>query len=145
MTETGKSERRFQFSLRKLLLWTTAVAVLLGVLQMMEIGATGVAVVLAGIAILGVLRSAFDPRQALILWTLVSAIAGVIIIAASAIWELVNANGPSHTEIVLDVTWLSFWGIVFGGAIGGITYTLTDAACGFLDWLDSLMQSGDAR
>ncbi len=140
MTETTKPYRRFQFSLRKLLLWTTAVAVLLGVLQMMAFGATGFAIVLGGIAILGVLRSAFDPRQALILWTLVSAIAGVIIISVGANWD-----SSSHGEIVLNVIWLSFWGFVFGGAIGGISYTLTDAACGFLDWLDSLMQSEDTR
>jgi hypothetical protein len=136
--------KRIQFSLRKLLLWTTAVAVLLAALRMMGSGVTGFAIVLGGTTILGVLRSLFEPRHALMLWMLVVAVAGVVV-AVGTTWELANAYGLSLGEIVLNAIWLSFWGFVFGSATGAITYTWTDAACRFLDWLDSLIQSADAR
>ncbi len=141
MVETGR-RKRFQFSLRKLLLWTTALAVLLAVMRMMEFGTKGLAIVLAGVTLLGAVRSAINPRRALILWVFVFALVGVAL-ALNRLWELDRQYNLIQSRIVYGHVFFACLGMFCGSAIGLFTYILAELAYRFIDWLDGLMQSGD--
>ena len=142
MTTPSPERRRLQFGLRKLLLWTIAVAVLLAAMRMLEFETAGFVIVLFGMTILGVLRFLFEPFYARMLWILVVAVAGVVVAVDTAL-ALTDAYSLSLVELVINIIWLSFWGFVLGFGIGGMTYTLADAACRVVAWLDSRMQSSD--
>ena len=56
--------RRFQFSLRKLLLWTAVVAILLGTLKTLGLNTVGLVIAASWVAVTAVVRAAFGSNWA---------------------------------------------------------------------------------
>jgi Leucine-rich repeat (LRR) protein len=144
MNEVAKPERcTLQFGLRKALLWMTFLAVLLAAFQMMGFWTADFAIGLGGIAILSVVRSLFRPRHALALWMFLVAIAGVAV-SFRTVAGLAHYYRLSQHEILLNMIWLSVWGLILGSVTGFITYKIADLTCYLVDRLDRHRQWGDA-
>jgi hypothetical protein len=123
MTTTGTQTRRFQFSLRKLMLWVVVEAVLLGTLSMLGLDAIGLAIAAAWVAVTAVLRVALSPRWA----CHISGLGGIAL--AVGLWFVLPMNDAA---IVLL--------IILGGGAGLVPFVFVEVAARVVDGLDSLMQ-----
>ncbi|MBC8871254.1 MAG: hypothetical protein H8E44_17650 [Planctomycetes bacterium] len=103
MNDQDLERRRFQFGLRKLLLWMAVVAVLLGILKMLELSTAGLILAASWVAITAIVRGAFGSTwahivsavggSALALGLLFAGAFGGIILACSSLYA-------DETEII---------------------------------------------
>ena len=118
MNDERPERRRFQFGLRKLLLWTVVVAVLLGTLKMLGLETAGLVIAASWAAITAVVRGAFGSTLAHI----VSAVGGGVLALVLLFTGVIGA-----TSIV-----------VFIVLAAGVSFVFVEAAWLGVDWLDSL-------
>jgi len=128
MTTPHSERRRFQFGLRKLLLWTAVVALLLGVAATFGEEAW----ISAGwIIVVGIVRVAFGPKVGGVL----SVAAGMILVAAFLCLVFVASEpGPRIGEAVAV-------GVIFGGLFGLAMFSITEYLYLAVNWADNLMQT----
>jgi hypothetical protein len=120
MNDARPQPRRFQFSLRKLLLWTAVVAVLLGTLKTLGLETVGLVIAAAWVAITAGVRGVFGS-----LWSHVVSVVGGAILGISLLFTgLIGA-----TSIVLF--------IILGG---GVSFAFVELAWRGVDWLDGLFE-----
>lgn len=133
MTETGKPERRFQFSLRRVLLWMLVVALAFSMLSPLGFDG-GVWLIPFGwfVMVLG-LRWSFGSRVA----ATASVIAAMLLVPwyCCAVW--------SASDRTLDFAALADIAVVagfFGGFLGLVPFVIVEAACRTIDWVDRIGQ-----
>ena len=123
MKTTSTQRRRFQFSLRKVMLWVVVEAVLLGTLSMLGLDAIGLAIAASWVAATAVLRAAWSP-----LWAArLSSLGGIAL--AVGLWFVLPMNDAA---IVLL--------IILGGGAGLVPFVFVEVAARVVDWVDSLMR-----
>jgi hypothetical protein len=127
MSTASTQSRRFQFSLRKLMLWVVVEAILLGALRMLGLDAIGLAIAAAWVAVTAALRVALDPRWA----CHVSGFGGIAL--AVGLWFVLPMN---DADIVLL--------IILGGGAGLVPFVFVEVAARVVDWVDSLIRQRKA-
>ena len=129
MTMTAKPDRRFQFSLRKVLLWMLAVALTFSILSPLELDAVGWLFLFGWFVTVLVLRWSFGSRVAA--W--ISIMAGMLLFAWAS-WFVSAHVRPSYGGATL-----------VGGSVGVIVglalFLFVEATCRTIDWLDRIGQS----
>jgi hypothetical protein len=115
----SETRPRFQFGLRKLLLWTAVLALLLGVAQMLgELGAF----LACGIIIVFVIR------------TTAGSIVALAFAEGLGIGAMIGHSFPI-TPIQMII------GCVLGSVVGLIVFCIAEVSCRAVDWADNLMAS----
>jgi hypothetical protein len=132
MDDTGKPQRRkFQFSLRKLMLWTVVVASYFGIFGLLEVHPVVSAILAAWVAVVGSLRITFGGRLACIL----SVVAGAVYFGCAG---YVIAS-PSHIGSI-EFFFLALMALG-GTVIGLILFGALEGALRFVNWADNLMRT----
>ena len=121
MNDQDLKRRRFQFGLRKLLLWMAVVAVLLGVLKMLELSTAGLILAASWVAITAIVRGAFGSTWAHI----VSAVGG-----GALAFGLLFAGAIGGISVVV---------LIIVGA--GMPFVFVELAWLGVDWLDKLLRT----
>lgn len=127
---------RFQFSLRKLLLWTVVWALFLSVMRAMW-SPVAIAVSLYGAILLGIrVVCGFDRGRviAVVLTSLTP-----VIFAAVLLWCWLAAGMPV-TEVTLTVPVFLFFWVLIGLHLAYWSFMLVHGIVNAVDWLDSLLQ-----
>ena len=141
MCEPGSKRRAYQFSLRQLFLWTAIVALLLGVLKALSMGACA-SVSLAGyLVIVYVLRVAYGPKIACMFAVMtvvptlcLSLVYGVF--TGHPLWRL----APADTLLVMMAI-----GIVLGCVLGMIGFALVEIVFRTVEWIDRFIETKHQR
>ena len=120
-----RQRRRFQFGLRKLLLWTVALSVYLGILRMLQCHPVLVVVLTCWVGAVAVVRVAIGWKWAAV----VSAVGGAILLGIPAY----QARGDD-SDLVGN---LLLAAIVGGLAVLAVVHVI---AC-TIDWADNLMRA----
>lgn len=129
MCETGKPERHFQFSLRKVLLWTLFVALTFSILSPLGFDDVGWLFVFGWFVAVLVLRWSFGSTVAVA----VSMAAGMLLFAWGAYFVSANVR-PSYGGATLV-------GGSMGGIIGLILFLFVEGTRRTIDWLDRIGQT----
>jgi hypothetical protein len=131
MGDHPPTRRRFQFGLRKLMLWTVVVAVFLGIFEMFGFGWIGCVLAACWLAVVGLLRGTAGGRAA----CLVSIVIGTVLIGWCSYLVYVTASPrpPFNPVIVL-------FAAIWGSAYGLFVFVLTTAVCSAVNWADNLMR-----
>jgi len=124
--------RRFQFSLRKLFLWTAVVALYFGCgeaicLSLGEEAAGPLVLLAVWIGVLGLVRTAFG-SQAAVLFSM-----GVAATLSGIAGYIVQANVSPYRERAI-------FGIATGCVVGFCLFAITELLIRAVDWLDRLME-----
>lgn len=137
-TEPPNHRRWFQFSLRKVLLWTAVVAVYCGLVKLAAVSEaewlepfrdTRFAALMSVVAMVSFGLRAVFPH--LIAWHL-SALAGAFVLLAGAF--VPAGHYPIHLpEDVLAA-------VFFGSGMGWTVFLVVDGTCRFVNWADSFME-----
>jgi len=135
MSETVDPEQhRLQFGLRKVLLWTAAVAFGLGLLSTLKPDALGWVVYPGWIATVLILRWNFGSKVA----ALASVAFGMLLFAVVCGLEwAANDMRPHPAEVVVIAVVCS----LLGGMIGFVLLLLIETACRIINRLDRIGQS----
>jgi hypothetical protein len=134
MNDQRPERRRFQFGLRKLLLWTGVVAVLLGLAT--TTFTTAEAVVLLGWMILvAAVRWAFGPKAAGAL-----SVAAALILHVSFSWLVYMAARPFPDPVEAGVGALIVGGTV-GGLFGLVMFGIAEGAVRAVNWADKVLET----
>jgi hypothetical protein len=121
MTDDSQQRRRFQFSLRGMMLWITTVAVSLSVLKTLRLEfSVGGVVVTLWIAVVGAVRATLGPAEAAIL----SLLGGATV--AACIPAMVPAS-----ELLMPVVLTS----------GFIPFLVVEATWRIVNWADNLIRT----
>jgi hypothetical protein len=121
---TGK--RSFQFSLRKLLLWTAVVALLLGVATSLG---EGVWLLACWVLVVCAIRCAFGPNVAVIL-----SVGGGAILGGALGYALPHTDpGPDPVERAMQ-------GVIVGGFFGLATFGIVEGAFRAVNWVDKAFE-----
>jgi hypothetical protein len=123
MSNPERERPRFQFSLRKLLLWVAIEAVLLGTLKMLGLNAVGLTVATLWVAVVALARVACGGTPAVIL----SQLGGIAL--AICLWRVLPIDDPTVTLLV-----------VLGGGAGLIPIVFVEIAQRGVDWVDGLCE-----
>ena len=124
-------KRSFQFGLRKLLLWTAVVALLLGLAT--SLGDWGWFLA-CWLLFIGVLRAAFGPKVAGIL-----SVAVPVIVACAV--AMTRHPGPSFGDLLVDA-------FLVGAFVGLAMFVIVEGAIGLVNWADKVLgpkSDGEAR
>ena len=133
---TTEKRPRFQFSLRKALLWTALVALGLGALTILTSDVATRMVLSAWLATVLILRWAFGRKVAA--W--VSAVAGALFFG----WSCSVAYSAHIRRFDLgEMVWTAVVGGFLGGVIGFLLFVPADAACRIASWFDRIGQRGE--
>ena len=128
MNDEGPTRRRFQFSLRKLLLWTTVVALYLGSMKTLEFNSGLVAFITFWVAVVGGVRWSLGVKAAAIASFVIGTLLGLdFSLAAPA---LGGAPPSFFALLTISIGW------VFGGFILGLV-ELTMRA---VNWADKIIE-----
>jgi hypothetical protein len=128
VSELPSKPKRFQFSTRKLLLGTAVVAVWLGILRVLEVGPTLVALVTALFVGVGILRMALGRKVACLVSLL-----GVAVPAGGFAFVPFHAHIGSITLLVYSL----YIGVVFGCSL----FLIVELGFCFVDWADIRMRT----
>jgi hypothetical protein len=132
MNDQRPERRRFQFGLRKLLLWTAVAALLLGTAASLREGAWLPA---CCILIVGAIRCAFGARVAGGI-----SVATAVILMVSFSWVVAETHHPGPSLGDATVTGLAL-GLFFGLATLGIV----EGAVRVVNWADKVLESKSDR
>jgi hypothetical protein len=121
MRDQRPERRRFQFGLRKLLLWTVVVAVLLGSLRALGLDTVGLVIAACWVAITAAIRGAFGST-----WAHVVSSAGGSALALGLLFTGVIGA----TSIVLFII-----------LAAGISFGFVELAWFGVDWFDELLRT----
>ena len=131
MNETAKLERRrLQFGIRRLLLWTTVVALACGMLS--SLGPEDVldwTVLPTWFVTVFIVRWAFGSKWAAV----VSIMAGMFLCLGWAIYR------PKP----LGMVGLATGSVLLGTLLGCVPFLMVEAACRTVDWIDRIRQSDE--
>ncbi len=144
MTENPKPQR-FQFTLRRMLLWTAVVAVWCGVFTMIRIGfwlsdfqsTTHVVlsniIIISWVAIIGIARAAFRARAA----AAMSIVTGVI----WAVWVFYRVSGGRLGEWAWSNPVRAAIALIGFSVLGVGVFIGVEASFRMVHWIDCLMES----
>jgi hypothetical protein len=128
MSDEGLKRGRFQFSLRKLMLWVAVEAILLGTLTMLGLDPVGLAIAGSWVAVTAILRAAFGPLVACRL----SGLGGIGL--AVGLWFVLPMDDAA---IVLL--------IILGGGAGLVPFVFVEVAWRAVDAIDTLRRRSPGR
>ena len=124
----AETRRRFQFGLRKLLLWTVVLALYLGVARMLGMPPIALAVLTLWIAVVAGLRAAFGPVVAAIVSPAIGAVLGGWFEYTG---PALDPPGPSPLGP----------GIALGGLFGCVLFAAVELSCRAVNWADNVMRT----
>jgi len=131
-------QRRFQFSLRKLLLWMAVLAVYLGVLRLITANVSVVLISICWLTVIVAVRMKWGARRACFV-----AITGTVfcLSVASAATYWIDF-GPFHGD-KFGRRMTGYMPLMFlvGAFIGLYVFLVVELSIGFVDFLDRLMQT----
>ena len=117
-------KRRFQFGLRKSLIWTAVVALYLGFVTSLGIPPVAIGFITSWAVVVGILRQAIGPMVAASL----SVIGGGIVFAFGEDWGAFHWPGP-------------FWGCLAGWFV----FVLLETAFRAIEYADNFIEEKTAR
>ncbi len=132
-------QRRFQFSLRKLLLWMAVLAVYLGVLRLITANVSVVLISICWLTVIVAVRMKWGARRACFV-----AITGtgfcLSVASAATFWIAVGpfGHGARFGRRMTGYMPLMF---LVGAFIGLYVFLVVELSIGFVDFLDRLMQT----
>lgn len=136
MNEVARPEHcRFQFSLKRLLLWTVVVALGCGMLSTVQAESLDWLVLSPWLVTVFVVRWAFGGKWAAI----VSVMIGVLLCGLVGCIGSAQAIGGS----IVTIGYYTVRGGLNGSPIGFVLFLLVEAACRTVNWFDSIGQSGE--
>jgi hypothetical protein len=129
MDNTGEPQRRkFQFSLRKLMLWMFVVAFWFGFFGMLHPGILVISMLWLPVA--GIVRIMFRPRVACIL----SVAAGALLFVCVGYTGIIAYSIETAIGVFVDM-------LLFGTTIGFLLFLIVEGGFRFVDWADNKMRS----
>lgn len=140
--------RRFQFGLRKLLLWTAVVAIWCGVFKVISIGTslsapqtdpaiqlTNMILVISWVAVVAIGRVAFRTTVAAVLAIVIG-----VIYAVLGSWLAAHMSGRSYIEMLSLYPDRAAIGVGVFIVLGAIVFGCVEASFRTVHWLDKLME-----
>lgn len=127
MPDQPPTGRRFQFGLRKLLLWTAVVAMFLGLLGMIEVALSTLLILTSWATIVGVARAIFNTEVA----GLMSVAIGVVL----GVW-LTFLVSPFSVGVFSYAVYAMMFGL-----FGLFVCVFVEVAFRAVDWLDNLIRT----
>lgn len=131
MTDTAKPERRFQFTLRKLLLWVAVVALCLGIPSACGQNPLIWVLLTCWCAVIGILRWNFGRVPA----------AYASVVGAAILTSVAYAVGDPLQPVQYMVA--GFAGLVTGIPIGFVLFVVLELASTVVNWIDGLFNRGE--
>jgi hypothetical protein len=143
VNDANPQRRRFQFSLRTLMLWMVVVAVYLAILRLLNAGAVFAVSTTVWLAVLVVIRLKWGSERGAIVATLgagpsLTAIAGVGI---GLLFWLNTPWSPEWPHLLAALAYVVVLCLLFGTLAGLSTFLVVDLIVRFVNWLDRLMQT----
>lgn len=132
MGETVKPERRFQFSMRKVLLWMLAVALTFSILSPLGFDGVGWLFVFGWFVTVLVLRWGCGSIAA----ATVSVMAGMLLFGYVTCLVASASRPPPFSPVAGAVA-----GGFLGALIGFMPFLLVEGTCRTIDWVDRIGQS----
>jgi len=128
MNEMGEPRRRrFQFRLRRLLLWTAVVALGCGILSSLEPDALDWVVLPAWFVTVFIVRWGFGGKWA----ATISIVLGMLLCLG---WSIYGSIPTSTVGLAIGCGFV-------GGSIGLVPFLLVEATCRIVNWIDKIGQS----
>ena len=143
-----KRQRRFQFSLRKLMLWMAVMAAWLSVLRLINAGVVLALVTTLWLAVFVLVRLKWGTERGGIVATFATGI-GVTAIVGVGIGlrfclRISTAGLPQWSDLLAALAALAFVvvGFLVLGTLAGLyTFLVVDLIMRFVNWLDGLLQT----
>jgi hypothetical protein len=130
-------QRRFQFSLRKLLLWMAVLAVYLGVLRLITAPVSFTLITISWLAVIVAVRMKWGARRALAVAITGTALCLCVFLVAVAWIDAGQFRPPLLGRIILVMP----EGFLVGAFIGLCVSVVAELSLRFVDFLDGLMQT----
>jgi hypothetical protein len=133
------AQRRFQFSLRKLLLWIAVLAVYLGVLRLMNADLTVALITICWVTVIVAVRTKWGARRALVV-----AIFGtgfcLSVVFAGTVWIVERQYRPALSPLGAMIAGMPV-GLLVGAFIGLCGSVVAELSIRLVGFLDGLMQT----
>jgi hypothetical protein len=131
--------RKFQFSIRKLLLWMLAAGLFLGILRLLGVEGAGLTFAFCVVVLVAFVRAAFGAWRACVLFVLVVTTRNVINwFGGLTSWV---SNKGLTMAVIAPATITFILCVLLGVAFGLVSYLFLEALFRSVDWADNLMRT----